>query len=271
MNSFAAVAMLLAFSAAPQAPTVRINGQPIAAEAWNFLWLTRGLAEEASPEVRRQLEEQLIDRELIRRFLADQKVEPNADTIDLRMLQLEELIRRREAEPATLYAKLGLSPEAVRREIALSVGWETLIEQEITPQQLRDFFTSHRAAFDGTRVHVRQIFRKASSPAEVSAAEARLNQTRADIATGRITFEAAARELSQSPTREQGGDVGWIVGLGQLPESVSREALKLQSGQVSSAVRSPLGVHLIEVTERQPGQLSLEDARPQLLEEIASL
>ena len=34
---------------------------------------------------------------------------------------------------------------------------------------------------------------------------------------------------------------------------------------VADPVRSEYGVHLIQVTERQPGQLSLEDARPQIL------
>ncbi len=256
-------------SAVPAAPAIRIDGEPVSAEAWNFLWLTRGLAEEAAPEVRRQVEEQLIERELIRKFLADRKVEPNADLLDLRMFELEELIRRRDAEPSALYARLGLSAGAVRRELALSVAWETHIERVVTPQQLREFFDAHRAEFDGTRVRVRQIFRKATTAADVAAAETLLKQTRDDMAAGRLTFEAAAKARSQSPTRERGGDVGWIVGTGQLPEVVARAALELSPGKPAGPVTSPLGVHLVEVTERQAGQLSLEDARPQLLEQIA--
>ncbi len=269
MAALAGFVIAWSLFAPPAAPSIRIQGEPVSAEAWKFLWLTRGLTDEASPEIRRQVEEQLIERELIRRFLAERKVDPPADLLDLRVFELEELIRRRGTEPAALYARLGLSAEGVRRELALSVAWETYIERTVTPQQLREFFETRRAEFDGTRVRLRQIFRKATKPAEVAAAESLLARTRDEIAAGRLTFEAAAKAHSQSPTRERGGDVGWIVGTGQLPENVASAALRLSPGKMAGPLPSPMGMHLVEVTERQEGQLSLEDARPQLLEQLA--
>ena len=51
-----------------------------------------------------------------------------------------------------------------------------------------------------------------------------------------------------------------------IPASVAQAAFRLQAGEITEPVVSPFGVHLVLVEERIPGQLSLEDARPQILE-----
>ncbi|MBI1348869.1 hypothetical protein GC163_21570 [bacterium] len=253
--------VLLCFAA--DVPAVSINGKAVNPEAWAFLTLTRGGDE--NPTTRAQLIDQLIERELMRGYLEKLKVVADADVVDLRLIQLEELIRRRGSEPADVFAKLGLSVEQLRKELALGVAWEQYVEQQVTPKQLADYFEEHRSEFDGTRVKARQIFRKAMTDAEVVAAEKLLSQLRAEIAAGKVTFAQAAVQYSQSPTAKAGGDVGWIVGVGQLPLNVALVALALQPEELSQPVRSPFGVHLVYVSERQPGQLSLEDVRPEIL------
>jgi parvulin-like peptidyl-prolyl isomerase len=57
---------------------------------------------------------------------------------------------------------------------------------------------------------------------------------------------------------------------GRLPEEVTLAALGLRPGQLAGPLSSAFGLHLIQVTERQPGQLSLEDARPQILERLSA-
>lgn len=252
---------------AGEGPAVSINGKPVSAEAWAYLTLTRG-APLATTEPR--LIEQLIDRELLRGFLDQQKVVAEADVVDLRMLELEELIRRRGGEPAAVFAKLGLNVDQVRKELALGVAWERYVEQTVSVPQLQAHFDAHRAELDGTRVQAQQVFRKATSAADQAAAETLLAQVRGEIVAGKLTFSQAAEQYSQAPSGKQGGDVGWIVGLGQLPAEVARAALQLEPGKISSPVRTPLGVHLVMVTEKQAGQLSLEDVRPQILEQIAA-
>lgn len=250
-------------------PAIQIGGKPVAAATWKFLKLTRGVGEQATPEQRAALEEQLIDRVLIQRFLEQQQVAAPEELLALRLFELESLIRRKGLEPAALYAQVGLTPEVVRQELALGAAWETWIERSVTAEQLRTAFQNQRAEVDGTRVRVRQIFLRATTPEEVAQATARLEALRRQIVARQVPFEAAAKEHSQSPSRAQGGDVGWIVGLGQMPEDVSRMALSLKPGEVGTPVRSPLGVHLVTVTEREPGQLSLEDVRPQLLDRFS--
>lgn len=261
--------LLTVIALAIDAPAVTIDGKAVHPEAWAFLTLTRG--GDNDPKNRSKLIEQLIDRELIRGYLEKAKVVAEADVVELRLIELEELIRRRGSEPAEVYARLGLSVEQLKKELALGVAWEQYVEQKVTPAEIQKSFDHSRAWLDGTRVHAHQIFRKAptgkATEADLAAASLLLKQVRADVLAGKRTFADAAREFSESPSGKEGGDIGWIVGLGQLPTEVAQAALSLKPGEISVPERSPLGVHLVMVTEREEGQLSLEDVRPQILQE----
>jgi peptidyl-prolyl cis-trans isomerase C len=54
-----------------------------------------------------------------------------------------------------------------------------------------------------------------------------------------------------------------------MPESISRVAFQLKKGDISEPFRTSFGMHLLTVTDRRPGQLSLEDVRPIVLEAIS--
>lgn len=263
------VGVMLVCLCAAAPPEIRVNGQPLKAEAWQFLLLTRGVSDADAGQLR-QLEDQAIERELIRQFLTERNVVAPPELVELRYHELERYVRKNGSEPEEVLSRLGLSIAQVKQELALSAAWETYIEQVVTIEQLRKDFEAHRAEYDGTRVRVRQIFRKATTPEARTAAEAALKAIQAQIAAGGTTFADAAQQHSEAPSRAAGGDVGWIVGIGQLPPTVSRAALALPLNEVSAPIVSPFGVHLVQVTERQPGQLSLEDVRPQLLERIAA-
>lgn len=267
MFVLASLLAVAAFAADP-APVVSVNGQTLTERDLEFLRLLRGV-EGRDPVERESLLQQLVDRQLIRQFLDSRKIVPPAEAIDGRWAQLEEQIRRRDADPAAVLSKMGLTTDQVRKELSLSLAWQTYVEQIVTPQQLRAYFAEHRAELDGTRMKVSQVFRKASTPADVSAAESLLAGLRKDIEQQRTTFAEAARQHSQSPSGADGGDAGWIIGRGKLPDEVTLAALKLSPGELAGPLRSPFGLHLIQVTAREPGQLSPEDARPQILRRLS--
>jgi parvulin-like peptidyl-prolyl isomerase len=254
-------------------PAVTVNGLPLSAAEWEFLRLTRGADDELTPELRERLIDQAIERQLIRGFLARRKITAPKEHVDFQVIQLENLIRRRGDDPDTLLPKLGLSRERLRQELGLSLAWNVYVQQAAAEQTLKTYWDEHRSEVDGTRVRVRQIFRKLSADAPDSdrqAAEQLLNRLKADIEGQRIAFDAAAREHSQSPSAEQGGDVGWVGAPGRLPQEVTVAVLKLKPGEAAGPIRTAFGLHLVQVTERQAGQLSLEDARPVILERLSA-
>lgn len=138
--------------------------------------------------------------------------------------------------------------------------------------QLRELFESQRQRFDGTKLRVSQIVVRvpadASEEARVAARD-RLRSLRKRITAGEVSFADAAREFSESPSGASGGDLGWIVGSGRVTREVEDAARTLTVGEVSEPVASRSAWHLVTVTEQIPGQLSFEDVRGELLEELS--
>lgn len=256
-------------AADPAQPVVKVNGVTLTTADLEFYARSRGLDDAAIARQQAALIEQLVDRQLIRSFLATKKAIPDADLLELQVEQLEALTRRRGEDPAVLFPRLGLTPERLRAELGLTLAWQGYILKTTPVAELRTYFEAHRSEFDGTRVRVRQIVRPGANPEQIAAAETLLTDLKRDITAGKLRFEDAAQKHSTAPSREQGGDAGWVSGRGELPEAVTLAALSLKSGELAGPIRSPFGVHLVQVTERQPGQLSLEDARPQILTQFA--
>lgn len=256
-------------AADPAAVLATVNARKITAGDVEFFGLARGLDAAQVAAQQSALLDQLIDRELIRGFLAGKKVAPNAEALDLQIHQLEELARRRGEDPDKLFPKLGLTPERLRSELGLPLSWQAYVQQTATTAQIRQYFAAHQSEVDGTRVRVRQIFRPAPDDAARAAAEALLTRVKAEIVEKKTSFEDAARRHSAAPSKDQGGDVGWISTRGRLPDELTFAALGLKPGELAGPLRTSFGVHLIQVTERVAGQLSVEDARPQILERLS--
>ena len=73
-------------------------------------------------------------------------------------------------------------------------------------------------------------------------------------------FAALARDNSEDTTREQGGDLGWIV-RGQTVPEFEAAAFRLPKGSVSDLVTTQYGIHVIKVVDQ-------ERARTQTLDEV---
>jgi len=63
-------------------------------------------------------------------------------------------------------------------------------------------------------------------------------------------FAALAKQYSEDTSKDQGGDIGWIV-RGQTVPEFEQAAFTLPVGSVSDLVRTQYGFHIIHVIERQ--------------------
>ena len=267
--------MILAasISAEPSATViVRVNNVPITTADLDFAASQQSIPSERRAESDPQLLEQLIDRQLIRGFLSARKIQPLAEDLDQQIGRAEQLIRKRGDDPKELLKKLGYTPERLKSELGLPLAWQVYSRKTISPAEIKKEFEEHKAEFDGTQVHVHQIFLKVPKPqsdADLADKKSKLAQIRDQIVKGELTFAEAARKISEAPTREQGGDVGLVGWRGKLPPQVTQAAFALKVNEISQPVASPFGVHLLLVSERHPGELSLEDVRRDLLDRLS--
>ncbi|WP_168403024.1 peptidylprolyl isomerase SurA [Erwinia amylovora] len=98
-------------------------------------------------------------------------------------------------------------------------------------------------------VHARHILLKPSPIMTDDQARQKLQQVASEIKSGKLTFSAAAKQLSQDTgSANQGGDLGWSSA--EVYDPAFRDALlRLKKGQIGDPVHSSFGWHLIELMD----------------------
>ncbi|WP_406703758.1 peptidylprolyl isomerase SurA [Sodalis sp.] len=100
-----------------------------------------------------------------------------------------------------------------------------------------------------TEVHARHILLRTSVVMTDQQARAKLEDIAAQIKSGRLSFSAAAKQLSEDPgSANQGGDLGWSSA--DAFDPAFRDALMhLKKGEISTPVHSSFGWHLIQLID----------------------
>jgi parvulin-like peptidyl-prolyl isomerase len=249
----------------------RVNSEPVpAAEAAAEFRLAYGDREFAEADRRRLVRaalDQVIDRRLVLAYLAKNQQAASKADIDLALAQFEKELKAQNLTLAQHCEKVGLTVDDVRRSLAWKLSWKRYCDQYLTPQNLEKYFERYRREFDGSQLRVAQIlFKLPTSAHETSAAAAknRAAQLKQDIAGGKISFADAAKQNSEAPSRESGGDIGWIERHRPMPDDFSRVAFALKKGDVSEPFVSLFGVHLVTVLDEKPGTKTWRDAESEL-------
>ena len=101
-----------------------------------------------------------------------------------------------------------------------------------------------------TQTHARHIMLKVTPTLTEADARKRLAEYKAKIDSKQATMEDLARQFSQDSSAAKGGDMGWLEPEDTVPElTAAMDAL--QPGQVSDVVKSPFGLHIVQVIERK--------------------
>jgi parvulin-like peptidyl-prolyl isomerase len=252
---------------AASAVLVTVNRQNVTEADLQRMLTSRKVPEDSRDKYRKRFLEEMIDARLMQQFLASKKIVADRKDLDRQVQQILDLAAKEGDGGETALREMGYTRESLRAEFALPLAWKRYFEGAVTPDQTKTYFDAHRAEFDGTQVLARQIMLRVRSADESDwkAAEAELGRLRKDIVDGKTPFEEAARAHSQAPSRERGGDLGYFPYSGKMPATFSHHAFELKTGEISQPFRDTFGVHLCQVVERKPGDLSLEDVREEVL------
>jgi peptidyl-prolyl cis-trans isomerase C len=112
-------------------------------------------------------------------------------------------------------------------------------------QTLRDYFQDHPELGQVLeRWHIGQLVLSTRTEAETM---------RRRILDGESLFDLAGRHSTDPYGKSHKGDMGWVKagqGLPAIEEAIAR----LQDGEVSEVIETPLGFHLVTIIERRPGE-----------------
>lgn len=272
--AFMTLLMQLASFAADSKTVVvaKVNGSIISAADVDFAAMQQGVPAADRAKKNPELLDYLISRALIRQLLVSKKIEALPDELQFQIAKAEDAIRKHGEDPQKVFAKIGYTPDRLKSELGLPLAWELYVRQTVTPEQIKAYYDEHKQELDGTQLrgsHIILKLPKAAVETEITAKKTQLADLKKKIVAGQMSFDDAAKQFSDAPSKENGGDIGLFGWRGKLPPTVSQAAFSLKTGEISDPVVSPFGVHLIQVTERHPGEFSLEDVRTVILDRLS--
>jgi peptidyl-prolyl cis-trans isomerase D len=137
---------------------------------------------------------------------------------------------------------------------AIRINPETLAgNQEVSPEEMKAYYQDHEQEFTRSeQVRARHILIEVDEEAsdeEVKKARQEIEEAATRLEQG-ADFAQLAREISEAPSADQGGDLGWF-GRNSMVEAFEEAAFALEPGEISDPVRTKFGFHLIQVSERR--------------------
>lgn len=140
---------------------------------------------------------------------------------------------------------------------------------EVTEDAIADYYASHPEMFQRQeRVRARHILLKVGQDAEqaqVDDVRAKAEQVLGELRAG-AEFAALAEKHSEDvATAEKGGDLG-LFARGQMVKPFEDVAFALPVGEMSEAVRTPFGYHIIRVEDKiEAGVKPLVEVRQEII------
>ncbi len=222
----------------------------------------------------------LINERLVYADAQSREVGPSEVEIEQRLQASIEAMGG-EAEFAKRLATHGLDRQYLRRQVTQNLSFEKVMEVEIQPEiQVSEeaVQTFYDRVQDQLRVpayyKVRHIMKQVPQNAGFEAREAARSQLEAlrQQVVGGADLAALAREHSDDArTREQGGEMPWIVLTGRGGDFEPAVA-QLEVGELSGVVETPVGLHLIRLEDFKPERnQTLDEARDEIVNRLAAL
>src|SRR5205814_1417480 len=146
---------------------------------------------------------------------------------------------------------------AYRARVKAEIEKSQLVNREIrqrvnvSPQEIERYYQTHLPNYaTSARVRVRDIFFSVPAGAddvEVAHIRAKAEEVRQLARDGR-DFAALARQFSEGPGADKGGDLGSFA-RGEMESALEDAAFRLKPGEVSEPIQTAAGFHLLRAEE----------------------
>jgi peptidyl-prolyl cis-trans isomerase C len=210
------------------------------------------------PGVRNQILNDLIDKELLYQESQEQKMVVEEKVVDEKMESLKKRFPS-EKEFQDQMRQMSLTEGTLRSQIKKDLAVQRLVEKDIlvkvhiSDEDAKSFYDGHPDLFkEPEQVKASHILLKVEADAEPAKKEEirkKMEGIKKRLDKGE-DFAVLAKEFSQGPSAEKGGDLGFF-GRGKMVKPFEDAAFSLKPGEVSGIVETPFGYHLIKVFDKK--------------------
>ncbi|WP_414690823.1 peptidylprolyl isomerase [Novosphingobium sp. UBA6272] len=151
-------------------------------------------------------------------------------------------------------AKIGSSPNSLKRQIRGELSWQRLLRRNVTPfvnvseDEVRENITRQEAARGSEEYRVGEIFLSAN-PENRDAVMQNAMKIVEQLQKGG-SFVGYARQFSEASTASVGGDLGWIRA-GVLPPELDPVVQTLQPGQLAGPIEVRGGFSIVVLIDKR--------------------
>ncbi len=152
---------------------------------------------------------------------------------------------------------------------------EVLGKIGVSEEEARKYYESHMSEFTTPpSVTLREILvgiptdNRGVNVAADDAAKAKIDELRTRVTTGGENFEKLAAEVSESPSKANGGLIG-PISLSDVAPELRKLIEAMKAGDVSEVIRTPRGYQILKLEAMTPAQtMAFEPARDQISERV---
>ena len=170
---------------------------------------------------------------------------------------------------------LGFLAQEIIDDDEIGAAIERLLSEEVvvpspTEAECQRYYDTHLKEFwSGDLVHARHILFQVTPSTSVPEIRGRAERTLSELLAEPDKFAAAARELSNCPSGQQGGNLGQIARGDTVPEFEQAIFRLGANGILRHLVKTRHGFHIVAVDQSIPGErLSFEAVRERISERL---
>ena len=216
----------------------------------------------------------LINRELLNQESKKQKITITDNQVNGKLSSIKQRFKG-DAEFKEMLTKMKLTEAQIKTQLQEDLAIQTLIDKQIvekinvSEQDAQAYYDTHPEAFKQPEQikasHILVTVDPKDDPAKKAEALKKIESVQETLkACG--DFAALAKESSDCPSKEKGGDLGYF-GTGQMVKPFEDAALALKPGETSGIVETQFGYHIIKLTDIKPeGIMPYAEVKNQLLQ-----
>lgn len=202
-------------------------------------------------------------RDMIDQDLMVQKANDDDIKVDTDVIKRLDQIRQQNNLPSLealqeAVEKEGLSWEDFKDQIKRQLLMREVISREVgsrvivTRADAQKYFEAHKDQFDSPPgVHLAEILISTEKHSQAEA-DKLVKKAETELQSG-ARFSDVAKELSDSPSAKEGGDVGFFK-QGTIAKNIADAIAKLDVGETSKTIKTQYGYMIFKVIEKRVGQ-----------------
>ena len=243
-------------AASDKTPAVIVNGQTltvgeIAADVEKIVAANKNIPPDSIEQAKKMYGSQLAQTFIMKTLLmGEAKKQGITMTADELKAKQDEIMKQSAGMPNApksfddMLAQHPLGKERAKKEFADGMLIEKLLQKEVSSKVKVDDAKVEAQLANIKKFNDEQAKKAVEAEKTIKEIKAQLDKNPGD-------FEKIAKEKSDCPSKEKGGDLGEFT-RGRMVKEFEDAAFKLEVGKISDPVKTDFGWHIIKVTKKTP-------------------